>query len=752
MKRFFVLICVLSLIKYVYGQSYSGRIIDEKGEPVYGAIIINMTNPSADITERDGRFSICAEQGDSLLIREPMGNEKKFVCIEKCPEIIIKNIFISTRLPQITNETIDIITRLYYEEKYRDCIAYCNYFIDEGDSNFHFKIHSKSNPVLNWDKMYMNMYTLSTPKNIAKLCYIGALSAHKYIGTWNVRILLDGRGWAMSCMAISSDLLRNRPPAQNWSANTMYDYIVMGEEGMNASIIYREINDALGKEFKFENTSKWINRKADEIYKVLDKVVSDNTFVFENHPYLQYKMGQISMDYVVKKEIYRSFIQAYKNHYVNTKKMIFKNDNINHPDNFFAILGLNRIITKTIINEKYKKKIGKDFVSFCMEEFIKLQDLRIFLHDTSAHSLDTNYTLQDIKKCLKEDDCIILFFDARASDELLDVFHKWMGLGSPPVIRDYALVLTSNMFFPEFIEFSYLNKSIDEKFKDYIKNVRSKYSGINRFFVVGPPITSFYDIAGNDSSIVRLHSLSQLLHRDGFESVPKDVTFVGDINYELVGDKSYSYENNSDDFEQLKGKEEREKYEPLPGTRDELKQIKLLFNNAVHPICGDEATKDTVLRKICTTEGVVHISTHGYLNLGSDSDYSLEDIILKNNIMDNCFMILSGYNDNPQSTMSYVSGSDILKLNKINTSIVFLDACLSGQGDVGAAGSIGIADAFHLIGAKNIICYLEPVEDDIATEFSNRFYLELSKGKSCHSAFFAAKNSMDNDLKVVLWE
>ena len=120
--------------------------------------------------------------------------------------------------------------------------------------------------------------------------------------------------------------------------------------------------------------------------------------------------------------------------------------------------------------------------------------------------------------------------------------------------------------------------------------------------------------------------------------------------------------------------------------------------------------------------------------------------------MENSCLILSGYNDTPKSSLCYMSGSDVLKIKRINSELVFLDACMSGNGAVGVTGSVGIAEAFHLIGAKNVICYLGPVDDDIATEFSNRFYLELSKGASCHDAFFRAKKFINQNLKVVLWE
>ena len=179
-------------------------------------------------------------------------------------------------------------------------------------------------------------------------------------------------------------------------------------------------------------------------------------------------------------------------------------------------------------------------------------------------------------------------------------------------------------------------------------------------------------------------------------------------------------------------------------------RIKELFTN-VRPICGDDAKRNVVANEISRNNGVVHISTHGEL-FSSDYEYKPEDLILKKNIMENSRLILSGYNDAPNSPMSYLSGGDVLKLKKINSSIVFLDACLSGKGAVGASGSVGLAEAFHLIGAKNVICYLESVKDDVATDFSNIFYLELSKGKTCHDAFFIAKKSINQNIKVVLWE
>ena len=171
----------------------------------------------------------------------------------------------------------------------------------------------------------------------------------------------------------------------------------------------------------------------------------------------------------------------------------------------------------------------------------------------------------------------------------------------------------------------------------------------------------------------------------------------------------------------------------------------------MRPICGDDATRNVVTSEISRCNGIVHISTHGELLSPSD-DFTPDELILKKNVMENSRLILSGYNDSPQSSLCYMSGSDVLKIKRINSEVVFLDACMSGKGAVSISGSVGIAEAFHMIGAQNVICYLEPVDDNVDTEFSNRFYQELSKGASCHEAFFRAKKTIDQNIKVVLWE
>ena len=49
-------------------RNVSGRVVDDKGEPVIGATIQNMSTKAGAMTDYDGRFSIEAEPGQTLQV------------------------------------------------------------------------------------------------------------------------------------------------------------------------------------------------------------------------------------------------------------------------------------------------------------------------------------------------------------------------------------------------------------------------------------------------------------------------------------------------------------------------------------------------------------------------------------------------------------------------------------------------------------------------------------------------------------
>lgn len=723
------IVFIIGLLVYpfhIYGQSHSGRVIDNQGSPIKGVIVINTSRPSADETDKEGRFTIHAEDGDSLLISVNR-NSAKCVYSRAKQDITINRSRSFYDYPLINEEIINLINTLYLSEKYRDCIACCRHYIGYRSTN----IISERHPYRNWEKI--NRFSdNSNFEDVATLYYLGCISAYQYSLTG--KDIFENFQWARACVALYDDYIQENIPQESWSAEKMYKYLIFGERGLLAS----QCGEHFLKAYERERWVKSELKKYEKIFVRISDALYTNTLnkdlYYADYPIIQYKINTIEFNHAFKKGDYKVFKDVFSKRRNALIKLIQQGNQYGNyrSEIHIALSSLTSMLCTSVIENDICKKIGNNFERFCMEELIRLQDISYYLNGSSRYSLLSNYTLRDIQNRLNNDDCVIMHFEAPiASGRLYSRFD----LGTR--YRNYALIVTKNQERPDVWHRGYISDSVVND----LNTIKERYQDAKRFFFVGTPRMSFIDIAGNDSSIVRLHSLSQLL-QDRNNEIEKEITFIGDINYWKVGNSSLFFDNKG---------EEDDEFGRLTGPAEELKQIKLLFEN-VHPLCGDDATRNSVMNAIRKSKGIVHISTHGSTNFNSNYDFEPEDLILKRNIMDNSRLILSGYNDNPNSYLSYLSGSDVLRIKKIDTSIIFLDACLSGRGAVGAAGSVGITEAFHMVGAQNIICYLERVKDELATKFSNKFYLELSKGSSCHDAFFTAKKSVGSDIKVVLWE
>lgn len=622
-----------------------------------------------------------------------------------------------------------MLNTLYLSERYKDCMDSCIHYV----GNRYITMAYEDHPYRDWVKK-RHYFEVNDIESIATVFYLGCISAYQQsLRDFNTSSIFNGVRWARVCTAIFDDFLHEKIPDNFASIEVWAKYIQYGEWALLATQCGDHFLHVYRDDRWAKKEGKWFEKKSDRISDALFKNTAGKESLFSNYPILQYKVYTISSSQILKKGNLESFQKYFDKRFEAFRNLIqiCNQNNISNYEIPIALNSLTSTLCTTVIENEICKKAGPDYERFCMENLIKLQDISYSLNGSNRYSQSPSYSLRDIQNCLKDTDCAILHFEAPVASG-----HLYYAYDLSTRYRNYALIITRNQDRPEVWHRGYIN---DNKVND-LETIKERHPNMRRFFYVGTPRMSFIDIAGTDSSIVRLHSLSQLLQEPKSETTKNEITFIGDLNYWKIGERTsgISEHKGGDDFENL------------IGPAKELSRIKALFSN-VRPICGNEATRNVVTSEISRSKGVVHISTHGKL-FSSNYEFGTEDLILKRNIMDNSRLILSGYNDAPNSPMSYISGSDVLKMKKIDASIVFLDACLSGQGAVGASGSVGIAEAFHLIGAKNIICYLERVEDRIATQFSNRFYTELSKGLSCHDAFFTAKKAFNSNINVVLWE
>lgn len=631
--------------------------------------------------------------------------------------------------PKIDANVINRLNNLYLTERYKDCLDSCEHYLGK---YLYFSVSDMKHPYRDWSKL-RGILEVNNAEDIATLSYLACVASYQYSLTqFDSHTIVNGIEWAKTCVAIYDDYLHERVPDNESAIEIWTQYIQYAERAIIASQCGDHFLNVARDDRWFKKQAKWFDKKSERISEVLYKNVVGKDDYFANYPILQYKVFTIASSQILRPNKFNSFQDVFRKRVSALERMIqvCQDNNISNYEIHIALNSLMSTLTTTVVERDFCKIAGPDYERFCMENLIKLQDISYSLNGSIRYSRSPRYTLRDIQNSLEETDCAIFHFEAPVASGHL--YYQY-DLGTR--YRNYALIITKDQETPDVWHRGYIKDNVVND----LSRIREAYPRATRFYYIGTPRMSFIDIAGNDSSIVRLHSLSQLLQKKSNKTGVDEVTFIGDLNYTKVGEVfPTASAKKGGDFDQLLG------------PAKELAYINTLYSN-VRPICGDDATRNVVTSEISRSNGIVHISTHGELFSPND-DFTPEELILKKNVMENSCLILSGYNDTPQSSLCYMSGSDVLKMKRINSELVYLDACMSGKGAVGVTGSVGIAEAFHLIGAKNVICYLEPVDDDIATEFSNRFYLELSKGASCHDAFFRAKKSIQQNLKVVLWE
>lgn len=154
---------------------------------------------------------------------------------------------------------------------------------------------------------------------------------------------------------------------------------------------------------------------------------------------------------------------------------------------------------------------------------------------------------------------------------------------------------------------------------------------------------------------------------------------------------------------------------------------------------------------------ILHISAHGeYFKEQEieETKLSPELSIIGTNTLKNIYLLLSGYNNNPDNK---ISAFDISKKDFSGIELVFLSSCHSNSGNSGSLKTSTLASAFKIAGAKNVIAFIGNANVEYSDLFTKLFYDLISKGKSYHDAFYTTKAKLqqkahDANNKVILYE
>lgn len=154
---------------------------------------------------------------------------------------------------------------------------------------------------------------------------------------------------------------------------------------------------------------------------------------------------------------------------------------------------------------------------------------------------------------------------------------------------------------------------------------------------------------------------------------------------------------------------------------------------------------------------ILHISAHGEYFTEQEIEetkLSPELSIIGTNTLKSIYLLLSGYNNNPDNK---ISAFDISKKDFSGIELVFLSSCHSNSGNSGSLKTSTLASAFKIAGAKNVIAFIENANVEYSDLFTKSFYDLISKGKSYHDAFYTTKAKLqqkahDANNKVILYE
>jgi len=206
----------------------------------------------------------------------------------------------------------------------------------------------------------------------------------------------------------------------------------------------------------------------------------------------------------------------------------------------------------------------------------------------------------------------------------------------------------------------------------------------------------------------------------------------------------------------------------LPGTAEEVKTIKLLFdqNKIATKSFMQTAAKEENLKALNGhSPQVLHIATHGFFlpepdmkrkeaGINQNNTYSLaNDPLLRSGLMfAGCNYAWSGKTPVDGVEDGIATAYEISQLNLSNTELVVLSACETALGDVkGSEGVFGLQRGFKMAGVKKMIVSLWQVPDKETAELMTDFYSKWLSGKSVTESFYEAQTDMRKKYSPYYW-
>jgi CHAT domain-containing protein len=166
----------------------------------------------------------------------------------------------------------------------------------------------------------------------------------------------------------------------------------------------------------------------------------------------------------------------------------------------------------------------------------------------------------------------------------------------------------------------------------------------------------------------------------------------------------------------------------LPHARQEVESLRAMFHDA-RVFVGDEATESRFFAEAAGA-GIVHIAAHAFVD---DRRPSFSSIVLAPSTAAGALEL----------TDDGLVQADEVARHRIDAELVTLSACETGGGTLlRGEGIVGLARAFRVAGARNLVVSLWKVDDAATAAFMQRFYQQIAKGQPPAIALREAKLAM----------
>ena len=175
--------------------------------------------------------------------------------------------------------------------------------------------------------------------------------------------------------------------------------------------------------------------------------------------------------------------------------------------------------------------------------------------------------------------------------------------------------------------------------------------------------------------------------------------------------------------------------EPLPATRDEIREIAELFPGA-EVYLGEETTEERA-KQASPRADILHFASHALVDERFPLDSALALTLPKQ---------LEEGRDN-----GLLQAWEIFESMRLDAHLVTLSACDTALGrEMGGEGLLGLTRAFQFAGARSVLSSLWSVSDESTAKLMTRFYTYLRQGRTKDEALGAAQLDLIRSTEVGL--